>query len=348
MTQTATARIVGPAPATEDVQPVIVGLGHAGTNFHLRPLETHADHFLSRAGVRLLPPMVVDPRLSESRRLADLAVERRGGAIVHISATAVLNTRILTQAYELGYRRFLVEKPLCIGFRQIEEMEAIARADDIKIVVVTNWLFSRLTRLLARRIAEHGGPDAVVTLEMHQHKPRFSRTRSRTVNPTAFEVELPHMLGLTAHLLGPRLTLVSSACEDLVVGETHRYEALGSVTLRLTANAGTPATLLSDLRKPTRERWVDLRFRDGARLRGYFPCSSDDCFSHLATVDEDGGVTVIDRFEDNTVQQMLRETYDYFLGIGDRPVSTPEFHLPMCRLLAQARATCGLKDPEPE
>jgi predicted dehydrogenase len=286
---------------------------------------------------------IVDPRAAAPDlpvpAVSDLAHLRRvdpADTVVHVCVPPAEHAAVVRRAAALGYRRFIVEKPLADSLAGAAEIARLARDDRLAVVVVANWLFSGLTDSIREELRRAGPP---ALLRMRQSKMRISRTLSSPVPGTAYEVEMPHMLALAVHLLGEDVELRCAATEDLVVGG-RRVAAMGSADVWLRMG-GVDVHLSSDLASPVRERWVEVTWADGTRICGYLSGDASELWSQQTWRAADGSVRATRLIPDDTLGRLMLEAYAWFEGRGPRPASDLALHLVVCGLLDEAAATAG-------
>jgi len=332
---------------------LIVGDGYSARSFHLPALEQIARE---KAGGREDLPLtgVVEHRLDPRRAAAgpkwleffgslrETEAYVAADPVVHVCTPPDAHLPVLAEAVELGYRRFIIEKPLASNLADAAEIMRLERQHDLQIVVVANWLSSTLTRAIKEEI-EAGRRGNVRSLHIFGCKPRIARSLFSDSHRSAFDVEVPHFLALALHLCGPGSTLQRATCDDLIVDE-RRIEAMGSATMLLQAEAGYEALIETHLASPVRERRIAVEFEDASKLVGHYPCGSPEIFSQVVRVGADGVPQPPVLLEDNTVYRMISDAYAYLYGEGPRPISDTRFHYAVCARLSDAKASCGMYD----
>jgi predicted dehydrogenase len=303
---------------------VLVGLGRSGAGLHA-PVLARLRH--AQPGLFAAHPIVgFDPRpgiavgdvltVDSLDRVAVLVPP--GDAVVHVCTPPGVRVAVLEQLVDLGFRRFVVEKPLATDLATLVAMERLCTGLDV--VVVTQWLAATLTdRLVALvRSGEYGPP---LSLAVRQDKPRFARA---TGHADAFEVEVPHALAVALHLAGPA-ELTGAGWTDPGRGP------LAGAWLSLRHNGGARTTVHSDLTAPVRRRELRLRLRD-TTVVGHYPVSADDHHAQLRIGDGDREV-----FEDEAFGAFLLAAYRYFAGLAPAPPGDLGLHSRVVRLLVDAR-----------
>ena len=351
------AKAVGAWPGGPLHRTLVVGFGHSG-HFHLDALrklerEHTAEEFAHE------PVGVVDPYLDRLDVHGDdgpltffRTLEAARGefapdlTVVHVCTPPATHAEVLRAAVEAGYRKFVVEKPMANTLRDVESIRRLEEAhDDVQILVVANWLVSRLTDAVGRHLAETEPGVQVTDVALRQAKPRFSRSLANYSHKSVFDVELPHLVALACRLFGTDLRLVTAHCTDMVVNDV-RLPSMGTGHIGLATRDGTRIRLYSDLASPLRERSIRVAWSDGRSLWGHYPCSSLDHHSQLMLVDE--SERLVDRaiFYDDTFRAFMTSAYAYLHGAGPKPVSDVELNAAVCTLLVAAKAACGLGEAE--
>src|SRR4029079_6631807 len=102
---------------------------------------------------------------------------------------------------------------------------------------------------------------ALRSISSVQSKPRLTRSLASEGHPTAFDVEVPHVLGVALRLAGDA-DVVAAACTDMHV-EGRTVPRMGSAHLVLRHAGGVRTEVLSDLTSPVRERRIALELTGG-------------------------------------------------------------------------------------
>jgi predicted dehydrogenase len=327
------------------VPTLVVGFGHAGQTLHL-PCIRKVRQRESALGLEE-PVLVADPALRARRAelprdvcllddFRDLPLATRERVIVHVCTPPRGRLEVLHELAHLGYRRFIVEKPMVADPAGLDRLRRLREELSLDLLVVSNWVSSVLTRALEERLVDHGGLRALRRLAIRQRKSRVGRSLREADSRwlSAYDIEMPHMVALALALIGD-VRLTHARCWDLRNGH-QVVSGLGGAEMVLEAGE-TRIRLASDLTSPVRERSVCCVFKDGSRLVGHHPNYSADHYSQL--FEYDGAGRLIDRrlYEDDTLTQFLAAAYAWFLGVGPRPRSDFEFHTQVCVLLNQAR-----------
>ena len=314
---------------------LVVGLGRAGAGLHLRVLakmRAKADGLLSTGPVVACDPepaeMPSDPRVQLVDTPAAAAeLVPPAETVVHVCTPPVGRVGLLTELADLGFRRLIVEKPLAADAQEHARIERLRDERGMRIAVVAHWLDSPLTERLRALIAS-GSLGRLRSLSFAQHKPRFGRSLTTAGHPTAFDVEVPHSLGVALDLAGPG-ELAAAESADMAVGHA-RLPRMGAATVVLHHRGGVTTEIRSDLTAPVRQRRVALEFT-GGRATGHYPVSEQDDHAQLST--GDGRAEV---FRDDALTAFVARTYRRFRESGgdDRFA----LHGDVVRLIAEAKS----------
>ncbi|MBD0710640.1 MULTISPECIES: Gfo/Idh/MocA family protein [unclassified Streptomyces] len=324
-------------------QPLIVGLGRSGAGLHLPALRTA----LARTpGLWRGPVVAVDPRPGDRAPVPDgvTVVPTLGQArellppdraAVHVCTPPTTRLAVLTELLDAGYRDLVVEKPLAVDPAEREAVTALHARHAPRLAVVAHWPASRLAARL-RALIHSGALGRLRRIDVIQHKPRFTRSlRPDDGHPTAFDVELPHSLGLVLSLAGPAET-TTARLTDLRIDGTVR-PGLGSAHLELLHAGGVRTRIDSDLTAPVRERKAVLVFEHGTAVGHFAPSDADD---HVQ-LDIEGRREV---FRDDALSAFLHHAYTRFATVpAEDPSWAADFalHADVVRLLDEARSRCA-------
>jgi predicted dehydrogenase len=331
-------------PTSSVLPSIIIGFGHAGS-MHARCIEKARDRF---AGCQdaAVPSYVIDPALEgdlpRSQRLewriiwslSELPAEVRKKAVAHVCTPPAIRIGVIEDALAAGINRFIVEKPLASTPDVISQLAALLKSYGADLLVVANWTSSNLTREIQSFISHHESD--VISIQIRQQKCRISKSKTNQGHVSAFEVEMPHMMSLAQLLAGPDLVVRQARAWDMIV-EGRTIPEMGGAELTLDEPSGVVIQICSDHLAPALERSVRIEFRDGARLEGYYPCSSLDHYSQLKSYGNNGQLIAHKYIEDDTLTQFFVEAYAYFIGQGAKPRSDFEFGAGVCALLHEAR-----------
>lgn len=322
------------------LQSLVVGLGRAGAGLHLRVLAQAR----ATAGELFHPGPVVacDPApeargerpgvtVVESVRAA-AALLPPEDTVVHLCTPPVDRAALLGELGDLGFRRIIVEKPLATG---LDEYAAVRRACDehgLAPAVVTHWLDAELTHRLQALTMRRAFGD-LRSISVTQDKPRFQRSTLDEGHPTAFDVEIPHALGVVLRLAGPA-ELLDAKWTDMR-SEDFTLPRMGGARLVLRHRGGVLSEISSDLTAPVRERRISLDFERG-RATGHFPLSEHDDHAQLTTT----GDRVRRVFRDDALTAFVLRAYRHFLHPDPRPDGTFALHGEILRLIAAAKQHC--------
>jgi predicted dehydrogenase len=247
--------------------------------------------------------------------------------VVHLCtppADRVAPLRALTAA---GFDKVLVEKPLATSHQDLDQVVALRSRLDI--VVVAQWLTSELTRRL-ESLVRLGTLGALTDIRFTQRKSRFRRSCTTSGHPTAFDVELPHSLGV-ALLLAGDAEVDAARCRDLTT-EGWTLPHLGGAQVELRHHGGVRTEIVSDLGAPVRERSVVLYFERGT-VSGHYPADASDPYARLTVRTEDDSRTSV--FPDDALATFLLAAYRRFAG-ANLPSHT-DLNIRVVRLLCDAK-----------
>jgi hypothetical protein len=311
------------------LRPFVIGLGHAGTDLHLRVLARAR----AQASGLLAPGPVIGCDPDPTRHRPDITTSTSIAAaaasldprstVAHLCTPPQGRAELLEELATLGFRSIIVEKPLATGPEELAQIEALRARHQLDLVVVSHWLDSRLTDRLADLVTRGG----LRSISFDQDKPRFTRSTSNDDHPTAFDVELPHALGVVLRLAGPA-QLVEAECSDMHLPGTV-LPGMGGARLSLAHAGGVRSEIRSDLTAPVRRRRVEVDL-GGEPVVGHFPVGADDDHAQLETA---GSRQV---FGDDALTKFVLRAYRHF----HRPETehgTFELHRDIIRLLTAAK-----------
>lgn len=327
------------------LKPLIVGFGRAGRDLHLhclRQLDRTGDLPADMSVVHVVDPMVSAQAchaaggINLHRSLETAAEAILPSAVVHVCTPPDTHHTVVARAAELGFRRFIIEKPMAANVRGAEQIMAVAARYGLDVLVVANWLASELTRCIVERIAADPTWRPLGSIAMRQTKSRLSRAGGD--HHSAFDVEMPHLVALALHIAGSDAELVAATSAGLEIGERH-YPDLGLAYMETAHANGLRCRLFTDLACPVRERSMEYRAAAGI-VRAYFPADCSDSFSFLHLLDERGGVIERRIIHDDPLSSFLVRSYRYFDTGADRPESDVGFNHKVVALLDAAKAGC--------
>ncbi|MER5388825.1 Gfo/Idh/MocA family oxidoreductase [Saccharopolyspora sp. NPDC002686] len=319
---------------------LVLGLGRAGSGLHLRVLAkaraTAPDLFHPEPVIGCDP--VADTRhdLHDVITAASLDVATKlvnpQRTVVHVCTPPTTRVAVLTQLAQHGFRRAIVEKPLATGVGELREIDALRQRYGLDLVVVSHWMAAELTERI-EQLVRHGELGELRSIRFTQDKPRFTRSAATHGHPTAFDVELPHSLGVVLQLAGPaevqRAAWTDMRCPDAVLPR------MGSAHLTLHHAGGVTSEISSDLTSPVQQRRIVLEFT-GGQVTGHYPISDQDDHAQLVV---DGQRHI---FRDDALTRFVLRAYRHFRtpSAGGHP--TLQVHRDVVRLLAEAKQRCAL------
>ncbi|GLZ31840.1 hypothetical protein Lesp02_40280 [Lentzea sp. NBRC 105346] len=298
---------------------LVVGLGRAGAGLHI-PVLSRA----RAAGTQLFgdePVVACDPRRLPARRAGLVTTQTLaqaaalvdpGDTVAHVCTPPSVRTEVITELARLGFNRIVVEKPLAADTDDLARIIRLRRKHALHIEVVEPWLASTLTARLTD-LVRNGTMGEVRSIAIVQNKPRFRRSLTAPGHPTAFDVELPHGVGLALRLAG-NARVTHAAGYDLRVGDAV-VARMGGAHIGLRHNAGARTEITSDLTAPVRERRITIRFDEGTAT-GHYAVSDDDDHSQLTVVRGGHAERVVLR-DDSLTEWMIQAYRNFRLG-GER------------------------------
>lgn len=327
---------------------LLIGLGRAGLGLHL-PVLLRAR--AATCGLFADAPVVgVDPgadpisraardglvtaaSLTEARRL--LAPE---DTVVHLCTPPSARAEPLEEAARLGYRRFVVEKPLAADRSALRCVLGVARRYGLRLSVVSPWLHSALTERLAE-LLDDGALGTLRSVTVDQHKARFRRSLATLGHSSALEVEVPHALGVLLRLAGDA-RVCDAAWSDLRF-DGAEAPRMGGARLTLLHQRGcVRSELRSDLTSPVRTRRIAVELT-GGRLVGHYPVAQDDDTAQLDI--HRGGATTRELLADDALTRCLVRAYRRYAEPG-APSGGPGAHPAVDGELALHTRTVELLD----
>jgi predicted dehydrogenase len=295
---------------------LIVGLGRSGAGLHLPALamaraSQTAGLLFDRGPVLTFDPGPGDPGpLPGTARVSSLAaaagLSDPSATVVHLCTPPTARVDVLAHLAELGFRKILVEKPLTSDEAALDEIEALRGRWDLDLIIVAQWLTSKLTTRI-KQILRDGEYGSLRFIRVIQRKPRFTRSQASGGHPTAFDVEVPHSVGLALEIAGTARVL-SARWADMTFGDV-TIPRLGAAWLELDHASGIGTWIHSDLTAPDRERRITLDL-DGATLTGHYPSSGADDYAQLRIIAGDRDRREI--FRDDALTAFMVTSYERF------------------------------------
>jgi|GEM_PF-2318801 len=332
------------------LQTFVIGLGHAGAGLHLpvlqrararqlqEPHEPPHQPLFADGPLVACDPLVQDPRdgappgvivapsLTEGARLVE---PRR--TVVHVCTPPAVRAGLLGRLADLGFRMFVVEKPLAVTEHELARITRLVAQRGLRLAVVAQWLASSLTARL-HDLVLGGTLGPLRSMSAAQHKARFRRTLDTPGHhPSAFDVEVPHAVGVAVRLAGTAEVSAAASTDLLVDGAM--VPRMGSASLALQHATGVRTEIRSDLTSPVRTRRITLRFAGGIAT-GHYPVSRDDDVAQLLVTGD--GPARHSVFRDDALTAFLLHAYRTF-GSGSWSGAELGLHCEVVRLLCAAR-----------
>jgi predicted dehydrogenase len=330
---------------------LILGFGNSGRALHLRSL-LHAHRLCKGEPVFATSPIVaVDPAMyAKARARADGSVVlvrsldqvegiEPADTVAHVCTPPATRVAVLRQLSARGYRRIVCEKPVAGSVEDLHEVLKIVEEEELDVAVVSPWLSSTLTLALSEAI-DLATLGRLKTIEIEQLKPRFTRTRDKVDHPTAFEIEVPHSMGVALHLGGTQAEVVSAGSSDMVLDGV-AYPHLGRASVELKHRGGVSTVIDCDLTAPVRKRSIELTFERGTVL-GHYPVG-DDTYAQLQVMPEDGPARERELLLDDQLAKMMVDWYTHYADLGPRPVSDLRFNVLVTDTIAAAKRAAGIE-----
>ncbi|GAB3300005.1 Gfo/Idh/MocA family protein [Parasphingorhabdus pacifica] len=314
---------------------LVLGLGRSGSGLHLRALSKARD---ATGGLFHPGPVVAyDSDPDARQRQSDVVTTHSVGAaaellppdrtVAHVCTPPTARAAVLAELAEHGFRRIIVEKPLATGTDELRVIRDLRRRHGLDLAVVAHWLDAELTGKLGA-VIRRGELGELRSIAFAQHKPRFARSLATEGHPTAFDVEIPHSLGVVLHLAGAA-ELVDAELADMRCAQAV-IPRIGSARLALRHRNGTTSEISSDLTSPVQERRITLDFT-GGRATGHYPISAQDEHAQLVV---DGERQV---FADDALTRFMTRAYRHFHRSPRGDHGTFDLHCEITRLVADAK-----------
>ena len=320
---------------------LIVGLGRAAAGLHLPALRRlppelrdPAEPVLGwdpavRAGTEV-PGVVGVTSAADAAARTDPAT-----TVTHVCTPPRDRAAVLAVLAAHGFRCFVVEKPLAADEAGLDALLRVIDAHRLCVVPMSQWLTSALTTRIEKVITS-GVLGRLTSLAFRQRKARFDRGLRDREHPTAFDIEVPHALGVALVLAGGG-RVRDAAWDDLRTGDTV-VPRLGAARLTVAHGGGVRTRIESDLTSPVRERRIQARFTGGT-LTGWYPGSEAD--HHAQLVVDDGHRRSRSVFPDDAMGACVADAYRHFATVaGPSPVTVTDrlaVNADVVRLLAEAK-----------
>ncbi|MBH5334934.1 Gfo/Idh/MocA family oxidoreductase [Streptomyces pactum] len=300
---------------------LLVGLGRSGRELHLPVLrrlrledtagagalfasDAPLGYDIARPAAGAAPGPVTVASPEDARERLD-----PGATVVHVCTPPTARAQVVTEFAELGFRNFLVEKPIGTGTAAVEALRQVRDRYRLRLAVVAPWLHSTLTARLERLVTT-GDLGALRRITVHQRKPRLRRSLADTGHPSAFDVEMPHSVGVALRLAGAG-RVHRAHWTDARAG-TAVAPRMGTAELTIRHERGTVSRIATDLVSPVRERSIVLDFEAGTVV-GHYPVGGEDPYAQLR-ITPDAGPEEHDIFLDEALDACLLQVYRDFAG----------------------------------
>jgi predicted dehydrogenase len=325
---------------------LILGLGRAGWGLHLPVLARIHEAGLDREYLAAEPIVVYDPQGIQNGRppvpltvVDSLAAARQmldpDNTVVHLCTPPSVRREVLEELAGLGFRMILVEKPLASDRETLDRIIDIRLRRKLDLMVMGHWLDSAVTTRLSD-VIKSGELGELRKISAVQRKPRFGRSLMTDGHPSAFEVEVPHSLGVALFLAGDAEVTGASWSDMAVNGQV--IPRMGSAHLRARHSSGVETEIFSVLTAMQRERQIALDFDDG-HVTGYYPVGQDDDYASLSVIGPDG-VESRTVFPDDSLTVFVRNAYRRFVDGEDLD---PDFllNVRVANLISDAKQLCA-------
>ena len=333
---------------------LIVGFGNSGRALHLRSLLTARRLCKGEPVFATARIVAVDPRLYARPRARDdqsvvlvRSLDQVEGqepetTVVHVCTPPFQRVQVLKDLSRRGYRRIICEKPVAGSLDDLHEILELVEREGLDVAVVSPWLTSTLTYAL-RDAVEAGTFGALREIRIVQLKPRFSRTRDNIDHPSAFEIEIPHSMGVVLHLGGDDVEVLEAAASDMTL-EGVTYPNLGGARMELRHGSGTRTSIDCDLTAPIRKRSIELEFEEG-RVIGHYPVG-DDTYAQLTVAPAGEPPREREILRDDQLAKMMVAWYEHFAASGPRPTSDLRFNVKVMDTIAACKRAAGIDEAE--
>ncbi|MGH3827576.1 MAG: Gfo/Idh/MocA family oxidoreductase, partial [Pseudonocardiaceae bacterium] len=319
-----------------------VGLGRSGRGLHLPVLSRARASHAAKNLFDNRPIVAVNPWGTQAELAGVVlvrSVERAAAltdperTVVHLCSPPDTRVEVLGQLAELGFQKILVEKPLAVDEQDLAEIARLHRQWDLDLVVVAPWLASSLTHRI-RQTLRGGELGALRSVFVIQRKPRFTRSLAGCGHPTAFDIEMPHSVGVALAIAGHATVcharLTDMRFEDVVLPR------LGSAWMSLNHESGVWTEIHSDLTSPTRERRIILKLEHGTMI-GHYPNSEADHTAQLSTTHEASETRSV--FHDDALSAFIVRTYQNF-ATAQQGTDDFTLNVEVVQLLSAAKRLC--------
>ena len=323
-------------------QTLIVGLGRSGRGLHLPVLSRAravqaSQHLFDDRPIVAFNPWGAQPELADAVLVHSLVqaseITDPDRTVVHLCSPPAARVKVLEQLARLGFQKVIVEKPLAVDEQDLAEIAWLRRRWDLELMVVAPWLASTLTHRILQTL-QGGELGALRSVFVVQRKPRFTRSLAGCGHPTAFDIEIPHSVGVALAIAGSadvsHARLTDMTFEDVVIPR------LGSAWLSLDHENGVCTEIFSDLTSPTRERRITLKLEHGT-ITGHYPNSEADHTAQLSTTIKGSETRSV--FLDDALTTFILRTYEHFAA-PRQDSDNLTLNAEVVRLLSEAKRIC--------
>jgi len=325
------------------LQTLIIGLGRSGRGLHLpviaRVRAASSSGLFSERPIVVLDPcscaqhgppdgVLVAGTLEQAAEMMDPT-----RTVVHLCTPPDSRVARLDDLCRLGFKHVLVEKPLAVDEHDVAEIDVLRRRSGLVLLVVAPWLASTLTARIAA-VLESGELGSLRAIYVVQRKPRFTRSLTPNGHPTAFDVEMPHSVGVSLALAGGA-SLLDAAWSDMSF-ENVVVLRMGGARLTLAHASGVRTEVRSDFTSMLRERRITLEFERGSVVGNYPASEADHASQLLKTV---GLRAVREVFHDDAMTSLIVRAYEQFAA-GDGCERELRLQGDVIRILSDAKRHC--------
>jgi len=234
-------------------------------------------------------------------------------SVIDICTPTPTHRTVLEELYDVGFCRFLVEKPLVTAAEDLERIRSLP----IQLALMQNYLFSRAT---GRAL------DLIRSGEIHPASMISVFSKDRTVDsvamrgfyngepPHVFTIELPHQLYLAAAFLGPARVVTARSGNMVIDGKPLPHHGAGIIQLEHEKPGKHAPQVLSSfhfscLTSANPVRRVLLTGRDQRTLTIDYPAGQSGLTSKIELRDGNGSVRTEPLENDDMIKFALQHYY---------------------------------------